>query len=90
MPHAVNRLRMRISESQVDMKTHGDEGRNELSLLFCATKLSQQFGCILGVSVPSYLACMSSSRLPVKFHHLPIIRYIMLRGLFLYCKVQIY
>lgn len=50
---------MRISESQVDMKTHGDEGRNELSLLFCATKLSQQCGCLcvlVSLFLPIWLA----------------------------------
>jgi len=79
---------MRISESQADMKTHGDEGRHELRLLFCATKLSRRSGCILGC--PSHLACRSSCRPPVKFHRLPVIHYIMLHGLFLHCKVRIH
>lgn len=85
----VQRLGMRISESQADVKTQGDEGRNELRLLFVLLSYHNSLTVFMGVFVSSHLACRSSCRLP-ECHQLPVIHYVPPSGLSLYCKMRIY
>lgn len=68
----VQRLGMRISESQVDVKPQGDEGRNELRSLLVPLICHNNLTVFMGISVSSHGACRSSCRLP-EFHELPLL-----------------
>lgn len=93
MPCTLNRFKdweWEFLKSQADVKTQGDEGRNELRLLLVLPlSYHNSLTVFMDVSVSSHLACRSSCRLP-EFHQLPLIHHIPLCGLALYCKLCIY